>query len=120
MIAAVPLAVPRPEASRHLLPYTCNCLADVYVHRWLVCPWQSHSWACVPFVVDAFGMSTQRPDWPPPIVTFCGGLVGAEVGGVEVGGVDGGVDDGGGVALSSRPRKVIALANCPLRGRLWP
>jgi hypothetical protein len=25
----VPLVVPLPEASRHLLPYTINCLLDV-------------------------------------------------------------------------------------------
>ena len=34
MITAVPLLVPLPLASRHMLPYTCSCLPEVYVHDW--------------------------------------------------------------------------------------
>src|SRR5436190_8958083 len=67
MIAAVPLLVPRPFASRHLLPYTCNCLPDVYVHRCPAPPAQSHNCTCVPLDCVAFGTSTHRPDAPPTI-----------------------------------------------------
>src|SRR4051794_32842874 len=98
MIAAVPLVVPRPEASRHLLPYTCSCLPDVYVHRWLVPPLQSHKAVCVPLVVEALGTSRHRPDWVPTTVTFCRGVLvgGALVGGPPVGGpLVGGPLDGG-------------------------
>src|SRR5205814_624334 len=67
MITAVPLLVPRPFASRHLLPYTCNCLPDVYVQRCPAPPAQSHNCTCVPFDCVAFGTSTHRPDAPPTI-----------------------------------------------------
>jgi hypothetical protein len=46
------------EASRHLLPYTCSCLLEVTLQRWLLPPAQSHNWTCVPFVVLEFGTST--------------------------------------------------------------
>src|SRR4051812_32124846 len=78
MITWVPLVVPRPEASRHLLPYTCRALPDVYVKRWLVWPLQSHSCTCVPLVVLEFGTSRQRPDCTPTTcdpVPVGGGLV---------------------------------------------
>src|SRR6185312_846736 len=55
MIAAVPLLVPWPLASRHLLPYTCSCLLEVYVQRCDDPPEQSYSWVCVPLVVDPSG-----------------------------------------------------------------
>src|SRR5256885_16243646 len=67
MMTAVPLVVPAPDASRHLLPYTVNALAVVYVQRWFVPPEQSHSCVWVPLVVVEFGTSIQRPDWPPTI-----------------------------------------------------
>src|SRR5688572_10412520 len=62
MITWVPLVVPRLDASRHLLPYTCSALPDVYVHRWFAWPLQSHSCTWVPLVVVEFGTSIQRPD----------------------------------------------------------
>lgn len=68
---AVPLPVPPLPAARHLLPYTCNCLPEVYVKRWLVPPWQSHNCACAPLAVLAPLMSRHRPDWPPTIVPPC-------------------------------------------------
>src|SRR4051794_32173220 len=61
MIALVPAVVPEPSASRHLLPYTWSCFAELRVHCWLVPPLQSHSVTCVPLVWDTFGTSRQRP-----------------------------------------------------------
>src|SRR6185295_11212860 len=85
MTTVVPLLVPWPLASRHLLPFTVNCRFAVYVQRWLAPPWQSHNCTWVPFVDVAPGTSTQRPDAVPTIVTFAwpgGGLVGGgELGG---------------------------------------
>ncbi|GAB3834905.1 hypothetical protein GCM10027610_031460 [Dactylosporangium cerinum] len=69
------------------MPYTVSCLPEVYVQRWLVWPWQSHSWVCVPLAVAAFGTSTHRPDWPPTSVTLCCGPPGG--GELLEGGVDG-------------------------------
>src|SRR5689334_5955694 len=84
MITDVPSAVPAPLASTHLLPYTINCLLDVYVNRWLVPPLQSHSCNWVPLLVLEFGTSRHRPEptprtWPaePP------GVLPAVVGTVE-------------------------------------
>src|SRR4051794_6329558 len=73
MITAVPLVVPCPLASRHLLPYTCSCLADVYVHDWLGWPLQSRGCVWVPLVVAAPVTSTPRPDWAPTIRFAVGG-----------------------------------------------
>src|SRR5438552_17984998 len=67
MMMAVPLAVPWPLASKHLLPYTCNCLPAVYVHCWLDWPWQSYSCTRVPLVCETLGTSMHRPDWEPTI-----------------------------------------------------
>src|SRR5690349_1832623 len=67
----VPLVVPCPLASRHLLPYTVSCLPEVYVHRWLPAPLQSHSCTWVPLAVLEFGTSTHRPDCVPTIVADC-------------------------------------------------
>ncbi len=68
MMMAVPLLVAAPLASRHLLPYTRSCLLDVYVHCWLVWPWQSYSCTRVPLVCVALGTSMHRPDCTPTIV----------------------------------------------------
>src|SRR3954453_16854787 len=62
MITAVPLVVPWPFASRHLLPYTWNCLPVVYDHCWLVWPLQSHRLSCVPLLWDWLGTSRHRPE----------------------------------------------------------
>src|SRR4051812_33020165 len=90
MTTAVPLVVPRPLASRHLLPYTCSCPPEVEVKRWLVPPWQSHSCGCVPFAVLEPGTSMQRPEPVPTIVTFDreGGWL-LDEDGLDGGGLDG-------------------------------
>src|SRR3954454_8330189 len=71
MMTGVPLLVPCPEASRHMLPYTCSCLLEVLVHAWLAWPLQSHSWTRVPPVWLELGTSTHRPDWAPRIRLPC-------------------------------------------------
>src|SRR3954466_13092470 len=67
MMTAVPLVVPLPFASRHLLPYTVSCLLEVDVQSWLLPPQQSYNCTWVPLVVEAFGTSTHRPGCPPTI-----------------------------------------------------
>src|SRR4051794_36731817 len=80
MITVVPLVVPLAFASRHLLPYTWSCRAEVYAQRWLLAPLQSQIWTWVPLLVERFGTSTQRPDWPPTI-SWAPPVGGGEVGG---------------------------------------
>ena len=84
MMTAVPLLVPWPLASRHLLPYTVSCgwrcrSSAGWCHRGSP---TAAGWA--PLVVLELGMSMQRPDWLPAIRTFCrpgGGVTGGRSGG---------------------------------------
>ena len=64
----VPSAVPRPDASRHLLPYTTSCLPE-RAHDWLVWPLQFDSCSWVPLPLPPLGTSRQRPDWLPMTAT---------------------------------------------------
>src|SRR5687767_573606 len=71
MVTWVPLLVPAPLASRHLLPYTWSCLPEVYVQRCMAPPQQSHNCTWMPLVVLPSGTSIHRPDWPPTSMAFC-------------------------------------------------
>src|SRR5436190_2712897 len=81
MITDVPLLVPPPFASRHMVPESCNWRPEVYVQTWLDWPAQSCNCTWVPALW--LGAVTHRPDWPPTICWPCPGPP------VELGEVDG-------------------------------
>src|SRR5689334_12186878 len=58
----VPFAVPAPDTSRQLLPYTRSSPAAVRIHCWLAWPWQSQMIVRVPGAVPAPLTSRQRPE----------------------------------------------------------
>src|SRR4051794_18224556 len=89
MITDVPLAVPAPLTSRHLLPYTRSSWALVEVQDWLLWPWQSQMPTTVPLACDAPVTSRHRLAEVLRMadVLLGGGLVGGGLVGPGVGGV---------------------------------
>src|SRR4051812_9367242 len=105
MITVVPALVPPPNASRHLLPYTCSCLLEVYVHVWPEVAPQSDNCTWVPLFWDESGTSMHRPDWLPtsrPSPLPGGAVVGGEL--------DGPVPVGPGVAAFRALRTEVYAA----------
>ncbi|GAA1558971.1 hypothetical protein GCM10009827_095010 [Dactylosporangium maewongense] len=91
-----------------MVPNTVSCLPEVYVHRWLVRPVQSHSCVCAPLAVEAPLTSRHRPDWAPTMGVLCPGTIGAARAGVR--------------AATTVPASAAATARAPAAtaGRLRP